>query len=278
MNKRVQRYRERTEVPGSFPENLDLPLTIHAMIASRWGPGDGFSRTGRPDLSLSLITRGNAVFTQDGRRGPVARRQVFMAHKSASQSLQTGDEGFMHKRSMIISGSMLDAVVASLRLNEADVVTPRDYSASLRIFREADRCLQVKPPDMAKRLSVFAWRILMDCREGLALEYPAMLRRAIDYIVVNIHHDLTSEVIAERAGVSVRQCARLFRRHLGCSPMAFCARQRMTIAQNMVLHSNAPFKRIASAVGFGDPLYFSSRFRKYFGVSPSECRRRAREV
>ena len=273
--RRVDKFTERTAVQGPVPERMAPPLQIYVGVVSRWTVGDRFTRTGRPDLSLSLITRGSAEYLQDGRRGSVACGQIFLAHKGAAQSLHTGDAGFMHKRTVILTGVALDALVASMRLNEVDVVTPRNPSSIMRWFREAYRCMTAKPPDMAGTLSVLAWRILLECQEGLSLIYPPGLRRAMDYVAANIQRPLTVGVLASEAGVSPRQCARLFQAHLGCSPMAFCATQRMTVARAMVQHTSHPMKQVANAVGFEDQLYFSARFRRHFGMSPSECRRRA---
>ena len=43
------------------------------------------------------------------------------------------------------------------------------------------------------------------------------------------------------------------------------------------LGADLPVKEVGFDNGFGNPLYFSTAFKKHFGVSPSEFRRLARE-
>lgn len=269
------RYLEKIVVQGEWPEALELPLRIEVGVLSRWGRRDGFKRAGRGDVSLSLITRGSAEFEQDGRVGRVMQGQVFLAHKGATQSLRSGRAGYLHKRSLILAGPLLEVLVAAMRLKDVDVVTPRSPGRIRALFRQAYGCLKGKPADLPKRLSALAWEILLECREGLSSHYPPGLRQAMDHIITNLDQPLSAAAIAAQAGLSVRQCARLFKAHLGCSPLAFCTTQRMTVARNLILHSDASIKEIAASVGFADQLYFSSRFRALFGRAPSDYRKRA---
>jgi AraC-like DNA-binding protein len=275
MNKRIQKFNEKSRSFDFQAETFAPPLKIVCAVLSRWGPGDHFSRQQRPTLSLSLITAGNATYRQEGRAGRVERGQVFLAHRTQSQQLLTGDAGFLHKRSVILEGAALDAVVAALRLPEADVVTPPDGPAVRRLFREIYRCLQRQAPDTGLQLSVLAWRLLLACAAGLGVPYPPELRLAVSYINRNVHCRPTVKAIAAQTGLSPRHCTRLFQAHLGCSPGAFCIRQRLASARNRVLNTSLSLKEIADELGYADQFHFSTQFRRHYGLSPSALRRQA---
>ncbi|MEI8140413.1 MAG: hypothetical protein WCI03_11175 [bacterium] len=64
---------------------FEPPIKTTATVVSRWGPGDNFTRQDRNNVSLSLVTFGNATFEQDGRRGVAGQNTIFIAHKGSSQ-------------------------------------------------------------------------------------------------------------------------------------------------------------------------------------------------
>lgn len=275
MNKRVQKFTEKSLFAHSSAGAFEPPIKITFSVVSRWGPGDCFTRLERPNLSLSLITSGNAAYSQDGRAGRVERGQVFLAHRTQSQQLTTGNEGFMHKRSVVMEGAALDSVVAALRLTEADVITPHDGPALMRLFREVYRRMGRKEPGAAMELSALAWRILLACAESMGAAYPPSLRQAVNYINTHVHRRPTVKDIAAQAGLSPRHCTRLFHACLGCSPIAFCIRQRMAIARSMVLNTSRSLKEISDELGYEDQFCFSAQFRRHYGLSPSAFRKRS---
>jgi AraC-like DNA-binding protein len=273
MNRRVQKFREVAFTLDWRAERFDFPVQVVCSVVSRWGPGDSFSREDRPTLSLSLVTAGGAEYWQEGRTGRVERGQVFLAHRAQSQRFETGEVGCLHKRSIILDGPSLDAMVAGLRLQEADVITPRDGRAMMRLFREAHRLLRDKPAGAAIEASTLGWRVLLTCADSMGAVYPSPLGQAINYISAHAHRRLTVQDIAAQAGISPRHCTRLFRTYLKCSPMAFCIRQRMAVARSLVVNTIRPFKQIAAELGFEDQFYFSTQFRQHHGLSPSALRR-----
>jgi AraC family transcriptional regulator, arabinose operon regulatory protein len=67
----------------------------------------------------------------------------------------------------------------------------------------------------------------------------------------------------------------LFREHLGTSPQRYVERQRVIRATQLLELTARPVAAIAREVGWTDPLYFSQRFARFTGLSPTAYRRRA---
>jgi len=267
----LESYVNHHVMAGSF----DPPVTIQGSVHSQWGPGDRFVRVKRDTLSLSLITRGNAAYEQEGRTGVVETGQLFLAHNGCSQTLRTGSAGYMHKRSIILTGPMLDVLASSLRLTEADVIKPHDTDRITGLFRQSHRMLLERPAGLSRDVPVQAFRILLACAESLSAVLPARLRAILRFISANLHRPLAATEIARAMGVSERHCGRLFHAHLGCSPMEYCIRQRILLARNMLANTMQPVKAIADKLGYDSQLYFSAQFRERTGQCPSACRRAA---
>ena len=87
------------------------------------------------------------------------------------------------------------------------------------------------------------------------------------------------EALAERLGVGERQLRRLFRRHLGASPIAVAQTRRVLLAKHLIHETRLPMSEVALAAGFGSIRRFNETFQQLFGRAPSTLRRgRAADV
>src|SRR5450432_781070 len=85
----------------------------------------------------------------------------------------------------------------------------------------------------------------------------------------------TSDVdsLAGRLGVGERQLRRLFRQHLGASPIAVAQTRRVLLAKQLIHETRLPMTEIAMASGFGSLRRFNETFLALFGRAPGELRR-----
>ncbi len=270
---RIKKYLERAANYNQIAGALEPPLAVLGTVLSQWGPGDRFVRIKRDNLSLSLITLGNGFYEQEGRKGVLETGQIFLAQRGCSQTLGTGSAGFMHKRSVILSGAFLDTLVSSVGLSDVDVIMPRHVAGIANLFRHTHRMLIERPDGWSVELPAQALRILLICAESRSPDFSSALRQAIEFIDANLHRPMVASEIARAAGVSERHCGRLFHAQFGCSPMEFCIRQRMALARNMLANTKQSMKQIAASLGYDNQLYFSTQFRRREGVCPSRYRR-----
>jgi AraC family transcriptional regulator, regulatory protein of adaptative response / DNA-3-methyladenine glycosylase II len=89
--------------------------------------------------------------------------------------------------------------------------------------------------------------------------------------------DADVEVLAERLGVGGRQLRRLFKHHLGASPIAVAQTRRVLFAKQLLHDTHLPMTEVALASGFGSVRRFNEIFRDLFGRPPSALRRQSRK-
>lgn len=82
------------------------------------------------------------------------------------------------------------------------------------------------------------------------------------------------EALAERLGVGGRQLRRLFKQHLGASPIAVAQTRRVLFAKHLIHDTRLPMTEVALSAGFGSVRRFNETFRKMFGRPPSALRRK----
>lgn len=96
---------------------------------------------------------------------------------------------------------------------------------------------------------------------------------------LNLIHDLpaepwTLESLARRLNVSRATLAARFRAGVGEPPMTYLANWRMLLASELLADPRRTTARIAEEVGYSSAFALSTAFKRRFGISPTEYRRR----
>jgi AraC-like DNA-binding protein len=110
---------------------------------------------------------------------------------------------------------------------------------------------------------------------------PAGERRPLDQISRLLGHleqhyssAITVEDLARIARMSPSSLFRLFRHHVGRSPVDYLIRLRIGRAAEMLRRETARISEVSEAAGFTDSNYFSRQFHRVMGLSPRAYRRR----
>jgi AraC family transcriptional regulator, regulatory protein of adaptative response / DNA-3-methyladenine glycosylase II len=80
------------------------------------------------------------------------------------------------------------------------------------------------------------------------------------------------EGLANRLGVGARQLRRLFRQHVGASPIAVAQTRRVLLAKQLIHETSLPMAEVALAAGFNSLRRFNETFLQLFGRSPATLR------
>lgn len=123
------------------------------------------------------------------------------------------------------------------------------------------------------------FRPCLRCRPETAPELAAWhgtsntVSRALALIELGALDEADVETLAARLGVGERQLRRLFRRHLGASPIAVAQTRRVLLAKQLIHESRLPLTEVALAAGFGSIRRFNEMFLQLFGRPPGALRR-----
>jgi transcriptional regulator GlxA family with amidase domain len=90
----------------------------------------------------------------------------------------------------------------------------------------------------------------------------------------NIEEPLSTDEIAQLAGVSRRQLERLFKQYLGTLPSRYYLELRLKRARQLLLDTNHSIVQVGLMCGFSSGSHFSTAFGALFGKTPREERQR----
>ena len=105
-----------------------------------------------------------------------------------------------------------------------------------------------------------------------------MIDRIVTIIQTNLSNpDFDVEMLQDQTSMSASTLYRKVKALTGMSPSKFILNIRLKQACSLLLSKVANVSEVAYKVGFSDPKYFSSSFKKEFGMTPSEYRSRSTE-
>ncbi len=99
-----------------------------------------------------------------------------------------------------------------------------------------------------------------------------IINKAKQYIFNHYSRSLTLSEVAEATFVNSSYLSHLFTEATGNTFVHYLSRCRIEKAKEMLEHSNLKIYEVGEMVGYQNPRYFSSIFRKLTGVTPNEYR------
>lgn len=123
-------------------------------------------------------------------------------------------------------------------------------------FRPCLRCRPESSPDLG------AWRGTSNT-----------VSRALTLIGEGVLDGETVDALARRLGVGERHLRRLFKQHLGASPIGVAQTRRVLFAKQLIAETTIPLAEIALASGFGSVRRFNATFQDLYNRPPRDLRR-----
>nr|WP_269670813.1 AraC family transcriptional regulator [Stenotrophomonas sp. SY1] len=97
------------------------------------------------------------------------------------------------------------------------------------------------------------------------------LQEVIDHMQAHFNEPLRINLLADKAGVSVAQLERLFKRVFQITPQQLLTKLRMEAAMR-ALHTEAGIAEISHTCGFSDQSGFARQFKSTVGITPRAYR------
>ena len=93
-----------------------------------------------------------------------------------------------------------------------------------------------------------------------------------EYIYAHIKERITIEDLADELGVSASYLSRLFKKETGMPVSSYIRQQKIEMAKNLLLFSDASMIEIANRLSFSSQSHFIQQFREVMGMTPKKYR------
>ncbi len=130
----------------------------------------------------------------------------------------------------------------------------------------------VREPLLSKYLTDIFTEFLLFSPKGFCGTQGSITEEAIAYIGEHFREKLMVETLADRAGMSLYQFIRLFKKESGFTPHDYLISVRIAAAKYLLKNSRLTVKEICYESGFSCESVFCNAFRRRVGASPGQYR------
>ena len=103
---------------------------------------------------------------------------------------------------------------------------------------------------------------------------PGHMNAIEQYINTHLSQKITPGDVAANVHLSTRQINRIIGKEWGCSLVELVTQKKLAKAQMLLKSTTISVGQIAAAVNMGSPNYFYTLFKRRFGMSPLQYRKR----
>ncbi len=118
------------------------------------------------------------------------------------------------------------------------------------------------------------YRIASDSEESSKADRSNILMPALNYIEDNFRKDFSVADLAAVSGVSQQYLCRIFKQTMNIRPNEYITSRRLREAKFLLTETTLTVAEICMQSGFADAGYFSTVFKRYEGITPTEYRKR----
>ena len=253
-------------------------LSVHEEACAVCPPGHCIEQKSPAGYGLYVVVEGKGRYSSKGDFA-LEMGQCFVTYPGGAFSCKADDE-----EPWTLCWVRFDGSDARLLINAA-AFSPQ------KPWRQLSCPVAEQVVDIIAHLYVFRGEEVFDLVQSTAMLYALMaflikevswdprsmppgwtgavhIRKALDYIAGNYSRPITVLDIAESVNLSRSRLYRVFLQNISQSPQRYLTEFRIREACNLLQKRTGSIKEIAYAVGFENPLYFSTAFKQTMGKSP----------
>ena len=233
---------------------------------------------GREDYQLIYITDGSMNVVMDGCVTEYPKGTILLYRPWVPQNYSCDKDGNAGYMWIHFSGDMAAEILENSGFDKDVYTTSSVHASDVGIIQQMMTEITQKPMGyQVKLMSLFCELLSRLMRRTAAKRDRTVykrLRPAINAMEQGTHNLYSVTEYADMCNMSEYHFLHCFKEYTGQPPMQYRNEIAMKRAEYLLENTDLPVGEIARAVGIEDALYFSKKFRRYFGISPTACRKR----
>lgn len=247
-------------------------LRILKIRAASMNKNDTFeNKTGRPGECMIFVINGNAVYSTANEQFSLSTGCVLFLRRGTTYSMMVNSENY----AFIFVEFQLSDLPHTLK-NELFDNCSNELEKLFKQLIETD--VLKRHSSKISCLSVL-YRIYDELIKSVLVNPSSTFKHAqIERAAYEIQQNFTDPsysvyTTAKKTGMSEAYFRRLFKSEYGKCPVQYLISLKISHAKNLLIYQKYDISQVAAMSGFSDIYYFSRRFKKETGMTPTEYKR-----
>jgi AraC family transcriptional regulator of arabinose operon len=242
-------------------------------------PGGTCGPRVQTDYQMVVLMEGRVSATVEGRALTIAAGQAGLFLPGRLELFAFAPERKSHHTWCSLHPSLVGGELAARTLT-APAVLPvsRRFGQLMELGLSLPRRAESSAPGLVEALGVAALQEYLFAGSHATAEQtdePDALRRAVEWIGMEGQGPVDLPALAKIAGVSPAQLVKLFKRHLGTTPLRYVWEARTRRGAQLLRETGLTVGEVAFRCGFQTPFHFSRWVKQLHGVPPKALRAKA---
>lgn len=268
----------REEYKYSYKNNIRnmASLTVYRSGRQQCAPNYNRGLELRTFYLIHYVLKGHGVYTLNSNTFQIKPGEAFLIYPNMHIDKQADSEDPWEYCWVGFNGADARLLVNAAGFTpEHPIITPNPEKMEqmLMSIYEARGTNSYNTINMTARLySLLAFLVEENIGRLPEEKYSSIndVQQACDFIADNYASNISVVDIADHLNICRSHLFRLFKQHLSISPQQYLIEFRVRSACTLMANANMSVKDVALSVGFKDPLYFSTLFKRVTGKTPSE--------
>ena len=268
-----------------YLQDRDITLYMQSCGIERCLPGHEFPERIRDGQHLHLVLGGKGTLWTKGQTYQVHEGQFFLLKGGEEIRYRADEKNPWYYCWVTFCGANAPKYMEYAGFTDAVYVRECHVDATemLNLIKEilarphVNRSSEVYRMSLAMRflsLAIESYEKSSQVdRHKVELTTDEYVDYAVKYIRSNYAHIRISDV-AKYIGINRTYFSSVFKKKMLMSPQEYLMQVRMGRARELLLHTDLPIYTVAQEVGYEDQLAFSKVFKKKYGLSPEQSRKK----
>ena len=264
----------------NIPKRLRATRSVRVQFGDVvYEPGGTCGPRVQQDYQLVVLVEGEARVAVAGKEVRIAAGQVGLFRPGHRELFRLSAGRKTHHTWCAVHPSLVEAGLARAAESAPDVLpVTRRFEQLMELGLSLPRTAEERAPGLIESLGLATLQEYLFAGERAAEtgpDEPDALRRALEWIGQDGHQAVDLPALAREAGVSPAQLVKLFRRHLGTTPIRHVWEARTRRGAQLLRETGLTVGEVAFRCGFQTPFHFSRWVRELYGVPPRALRTKA---
>ncbi|HEM5490528.1 TPA: AraC family transcriptional regulator [Streptococcus suis] len=263
-------------------DSHNFDLNVDHYGAEQCDSGYSFGPTIRDNYVLHFITNGKGKISINGETTELTAGDIFVLPKNQSIFYQADENSPWTYTWVGFSGSRAETILSQTRLLEKYFLHSHLESEILKkmidINQTEVQCLpMITELILIGHLNQLLAALVQEFPNESLKESSTLAKNYVHHAIKLIHSQYNSPIkvneIADHLALSRSYLYKIFKQETGYAIKDYILQIKMKRSCQLLEDPTRNITEIAYSVGYQDPLTFSSAFKNYFHMSPTEFRK-----